>query len=110
MAHFESWRTQHDADKMFEYLGFQERVIHGVRIYFNNDTGESLELHRPKYLYKKAIQKGCNQSEGILERLAETIKEMELSDEQKDKLREFYMHEQEQINNLKQDLDLRDNL
>lgn len=110
MAHFESWRTQHDADKMFEYLGFQERVIHGVRIYFNNDTGESLELHRPKYLYKKAIQKGINLSEGILERLADKIKEMDLSDEQKDKLREFYMEEQNSLNVMNQKLNLKDNL
>ena len=110
MASFEAWRTQHDADKMFEYLGFKERLIHGVRIYYNMDTGESLDLHRPKYLSKKAIQKGINISEGILERLAEAIKELDLSDEQKEKLRQFYLSEKNELNKMNQGLDLKDNL
>lgn len=110
MAFYEGWRSQHDADKMFEYLGFTERVIHGVRIYFNEETGESLELYRPKYFYKKSIQKGINFSEGILERLVETLKEIELPEEQKDKLRDFYMREKNELNNLSKELDLRDNL
>ena len=110
MAHFEAWRCQHDADKMFEYLGFQERLIHGVRIYYNMDTGESLDLHRPQYLYKKAIQKGINLSEGILERLAEEIKGLDLTGEQKEKLRAFYLQEQNNLNNMNQKLDLKDNL
>lgn len=110
MAYFERWRMQSDADKMFEYLGFKERLIHGVRIYFNADTGESLDLHRPQYLYKKAIQKGANISEGILERLAETIKDLDLNDDQKKQLRQFYLDEQNKLNKMKQDLDLKDNL
>lgn len=110
MAYYERWRMQSDADKMFEYLGFKERLIHGVRIYYNMDTGESLDLHRPQYLYKKSIQKGINISEGILERLAETIKDLDLSDEQKEKIREFYMREKNELNKMNQGLDLKDNL
>lgn len=110
MASFEAWRMQHDADKMFEYLGFKEKLIHGIRLYYNDDTGECLDLHRPKYLYKKAIQKGCNLSEGILERMAELLKDMDLPEDKMNVLREFYRKEQENLNNLKQNLDLRDNL
>lgn len=110
MAYFERWRIQQDADRMFEHLGFKERVINGVRLYYNLDTGETLNLDRPKYLYKKAIQKGCNISEGILDRLVSTIKEMDLTETQKATLREFYMQEQGKLDNTKQDLGLRDNL
>lgn len=99
MAYYERWRSQHDADKYFEEeLGFKERLIHGQRIYFNNDTGESLELYRPKQLYEKSIQHGIHLSEGIFERMVEKLKSMDLKKEQKEELWAFIKEEKSLLN------------
>lgn len=109
MAYFERWRSQHDADAWLKNMGFEERLIHGIRIYFNERTGESLELDRPKYFFEKSIQHGVHISEGILERLTDCIKKLELDEKQTEALRDFYKNEKNILNNLKKDLSLRDN-
>ena len=110
MAYYERWRSQHDADKYFEEeLGFKERLIHGQRIYFNNDTGESLELYRPKQLYEKTVQHGVHLSEGILERLVEKLKELDLSKEAKETLWKYIKEEKNTLNKTMKQLDTTDN-
>jgi len=110
MSFYERWRSQNDADKYFEEeLGFKERLIHGQRIYFNNDTGESLELYRPKQLYEKTVQHGIHLSEGILERLVEKLKELDLSKEAKETLWKYIKEEKNTLNKTMKQLDTTDN-
>lgn len=109
MAYYERWRTQHEADEYFKFLGFEERLIHGVRIYYNEHTGESMELFRPKQLYEKTLQHGVHISEGLLERLVETIKDKNFDKDPKAKLREFVMREKNDLNNIKKEMDLKEN-
>ena len=109
MAFYERWREQHDADEWFEELGFKEKLIHGIRLYYNENTGESLELFRPKQVYLKSVQKGIFLSEGILERLVDKLKDVDLSDDQKKKLWEFIKDEKETLNQLKQNINVKGN-
>ena len=110
MSFYERWRSQNDADKYFEEeLGFKERLIHGQRIYFNNDTGESLELYRPKQMYEKTVQHGIHLSEGILERLVEKLKELDLSKEAKEVLWKYIKEEKNALNKTMKQLDTTDN-
>ncbi len=109
MAFYERWREQHDADKYFEELGFKERLIHGIRIYYNEDTGESLDLYRPKQIYLKTIQKSIFLSEGMLERLVEDIKGLSLDEKSKEALRKAVMREKNTLNELLQEINVKGN-
>lgn len=110
MAFYERWRTQHDADDYLKQMGFQEKLIHGVRLYYNTESGECLDLFRSKQLYEKTLQHGVNISEGILERLVATIQEKGFDKDPKGALRKFVLQEKNTLNNIKKEMDLKENL
>lgn len=109
MAYYERWRTQHDADEFLEQMGFQERLIHGVRLYYNSESGECLDLHRSKQLWLKTLQHGVHISEGLLERLVETVKEENFDDDTKKVLRKFVLEEKNKLNKILDGQGLTDN-
>lgn len=110
MAYYERWRAQHDADAYLEKMGFKERLIHGVRIYYNENTGESLDLYRAKQLYEKTLQHGVHISEGMLERLVEIVKDKDFEEDPKKKLREFVLAEKNILNKMKSEMEIKENL
>lgn len=110
MAFYERWRTQHDADEYLKEMGFEERLIHGVRLYYNTNSGESLDLFRAKQFYEKTLQHGIHLSEGILERLILTIQDKKFDEDPKQNLRKFVLQEQNNLNNMKKEMDLKENL
>lgn len=110
MAFYERWRTQHDADEYLRTMGFEEKVIHGVRLYYNVGSGECLDLFRSKQLYEKTLQHGIHISEGVLERLVATIQDKQFEKDPKQALREFVLREKNTLNNMKKEMDLKENL
>ncbi len=109
MAYYERWRAQHDADEYLEELGFKEKHVLGKLVYYNDESGECLELFRSKQLYEKTVQHGIHLSEGILERLVEKLKELDLTKETKEKLWKYIKEEKETLNNNMKKLDVTDN-
>lgn len=109
MASYERWRTQHDADAYLVEMGFKEKLIHGVRLYYNDESGECLDLFRAKQLYEKTLQHGIHISEGVLERLVDTIKDKSFDKDPKQTLRNFVLQEKNILNNMKKEMDLKEN-
>ena len=108
MAYYERWRTQHDADEYLKWMGFQEKLIHGIRLYYNDQTGECLDLHRSKQLYQKTLQHGVHLTEGVLERLVETVKDKKFDEDPKLALKQFILNEKNTLNNMKKEMDLKE--
>ena len=109
MAYYERWRSRKDTDEWFAELGFTERPIHGARLYFNNETGETLELYRPKQIYEKTVQHGIHLTEGILERLVELVKGNKFSAEDQKLLRKFILEEKNALNKMQKGLEVKEN-
>lgn len=110
MAYYERWRAQHDADEWMKTLGFEEKLIHGIRLYYNQQTGETLDLYRPKQFYEKTLQHGINIAEGILERLVASANDPKsYTKNPREELRTFILNEKENLNKIKSHLDSKDN-
>lgn len=109
MAYYERWRAQHDADEYLKELGFKEKHILGKLVYYNDESGECLQLFRSKQFYEKTVQHGIHLSEGILERLIEKLKEVELTKELKEELWKYIKEEKNTLNKAMKQLETSDN-
>lgn len=110
MAGYEAWKTQHDADEWFRGLGFVEtKGKTGVRKYWDQHNGNVVDLSFPKYVYSKTIQHGIHLTESVLETLVSRLDSKQFSEEEKAKFIKLLKEQQNELNNIKQDLKLRDN-
>ena len=105
----ERWRAQHDADDWMKTLGFEEKLIHGIRLYYNQQTGETLDLYRPKQFYEKTLQHGIHLTEGVLERLVEKVSAKDFDKDPKKNLREFILEEKNHLNKIMKKMEIDEN-
>lgn len=101
MDRFLLWKSQSDADAMLRHIGFEERKNdNGAWKYINEDTGEWLDLARPKYFYHKAVQQGVLMARSELSRVADVLRNNKDVNKLKAELAEVLKQEASYLDNI----------
>lgn len=105
---FIRWRETKDIEEFMKSMGFKisKDLKSGFLHYESDDGVEILRPDKPKYLFRKFIQKSCFDQADLLDRLEKTLENQPTRDYPK-LISEFIRSELEDMEKVKIELDIK---